>query len=85
MIVYAGVDPVSKKRHYRREIVPAGPKARREAERALRRLLTEVDEQRSPKTSATVDELLDRHFELLEIELTTLATYETLCASTTGL
>ena len=79
VVVYAGVDPVSKRRHYRREIIAAGPKARRDAERALRRLVTEVDEQRSPKTSATVDELLDRHFELLEVEPTTLSTYETLC------
>lgn len=54
-------------------MIPAGPAA--EAERVLRRLVTEVDERRSPRTTATVDQLLDRHFELLELELNTLATY----------
>jgi hypothetical protein len=31
--VYAGVDPVSKKRHYLVDTVPAGPSAGRDAER----------------------------------------------------
>ncbi len=73
--VYAGVDPLSKRRHYLREVVPASPTAEADAERALRRLVTQVDERRSPRTTATVDQLLDRHFELLELEPSTLATY----------
>lgn len=73
--VYAGTDPLTKRRHYVREIIPAGPAAEAEAERVLRRLVTEVDERRSPCTTATVDQLLDRHFELLELEPNTLATY----------
>ena len=32
--VYAGIDPVSKKRHYLVETVAAGPSAARDAERA---------------------------------------------------
>lgn len=78
VVVYAGIDPVSKKRHFLRELVPAGPKAHKEAERVLRRLASEIDEDHSPKTSATVGQLLDEHFALLEVERTTRATYETL-------
>ncbi|MDF2747813.1 MAG: LacI family transcriptional regulator, partial [Propionibacteriaceae bacterium] len=36
--VYAGIDPVSKKRHYLVETVPAGPSAARDAERVRTRL-----------------------------------------------
>ncbi|MDQ4115986.1 MAG: site-specific integrase, partial [Actinomycetota bacterium] len=76
--VYTGIDPVTKKRHYLREVIPAGPSARKDAERAIRRLASQVDEQEQAKTSATVEQLLDQHFELLEVEPTTLATYVTL-------
>jgi integrase len=55
--------------------VPAGPKARAEAEKVMRRLANEVDERRNPRTSATVDQLLDRHFEMVSLERTTLETY----------
>lgn len=34
--VYAGIDPVSKKRHYLVETVPSGPNAAREAEKCER-------------------------------------------------
>ena len=30
--VYAGIDPVTRKRHYLTEIIPAGPRATKEAE-----------------------------------------------------
>src|SRR3954462_14706055 len=40
--VYAGIDPLSGKRHYLSETVPSGPKAAREAERVRTRLLAEV-------------------------------------------
>src|SRR5689334_5432097 len=73
--VYAGIDPVSKRRNYLREVVPAGPRAYAEAERVRARLLNQVDERRQPKTRATVDQLLDRHFEHAELERTTLSTY----------
>lgn len=36
--VYDGLDPVSGRRHYLRETVPAGPEAQKLAEKALRRL-----------------------------------------------
>jgi integrase len=73
--VYAGIDPVTKRRHRLREIVPAGPKAAAEAEKVMRRLASQVDDQRQPRTSATVDQLLDRHFELVTLEENTLHTY----------
>ncbi|HET9254097.1 MAG TPA: site-specific integrase, partial [Pseudonocardiaceae bacterium] len=78
--VYAGTDPLSGRRHYLRESIPAGPGARAEAEKAMRRLATEVDQRRNPRTSATVNQLLDRHFELAELEQNTLATYRSLAA-----
>ncbi|MFD1533583.1 hypothetical protein [Pseudonocardia aurantiaca] len=81
MTVYAGVDPLTKRRHYLREVIAAGPTAHADAEKALRRLVVQVDEQRSPRTAATVEQLLDRHFELLEVEPSTLATYRSLTTS----
>jgi integrase len=76
--VYAGIDPITKKRHYLTEVVPAGPKAAKLAEKARTRLLSEVDEQRSARTSATVDQLLDRYLDVLKIEDTTRSGYERL-------
>ena len=35
--VYAGTDPLTGKRHYLREVIPAGPKAAAEAEKVMRR------------------------------------------------
>ena len=61
--VYAGIDPVSKKKHYLVETVPAGPSAARDAERVRTRLLNQVDERRNPRTKATVNQLLDRWLE----------------------
>jgi integrase len=62
--VYAGVDPVTKKPLYLRETIAAGPDAKRKAEKALTRLQNQVDERRAPRTSATLDQLLDRYLEL---------------------
>ncbi|WP_085916503.1 hypothetical protein [Pseudonocardia autotrophica] len=75
MAVCAGIAPVSKRRRYLRETVPAGPSAQREAEKVMRRLATQVDERRSPRTGATVDQLLDKHFELADLDRDTLSTY----------
>jgi integrase len=78
VVVYAGVDPLTKRRHYLREIIPASPTAAAEAEKALRKLRVQVDEQRNPSTIATVAQLLEEHFALLDVEPSTLATYLTL-------
>lgn len=72
--VYAGTDPLTGRRHYLRENIPAGPNAHAEAQKAMRHLANQVDERWNPRTNATVDQLLDRHFELAELETNTLAT-----------
>jgi hypothetical protein len=79
--VYAGHDPLTKRRHYICEVIPAGPTAEAEAAEALRRLVVQVDEQRRPRTAATVEQLLDQNFELLEVDPGTLGTYRSLAAS----
>ncbi|MHA6802967.1 tyrosine-type recombinase/integrase [Salinifilum ghardaiensis] len=61
--VYAGFDPVTKRRHYLQETVPAGPQAHREAEKVQTRLLNQVDEQRNPRTAATVNQLVTRYLD----------------------
>lgn len=73
--VYAGIDPVTRRRHYLREVIPAGPKAARTAKAARTRLLSQVDEQRQPRTNATVNHLLDQHFAMSTWERSTSATY----------
>ena len=74
--VYAGIDPVSKKRLYLDETIPAGPGAAKQAEKARTRLLAQVDERRNPRTRATVDQMLDRYLTVLDVEPTTRVSYE---------
>jgi integrase len=69
--VYAGIDPITKKRHYLTETIPAGPTARKEAEKVRTRFLSQVDDRRNPRTRATVDQLLDRWLEVLDVEAST--------------
>ena len=75
MRVYAGIDPLTKKRNYLTEVVPAGPKAEAEAERVRTRLLNQVDERRNPRTRATVDQLMDRYLKVLDVEPSTRRAY----------
>lgn len=74
--VYAGIDPLSGRRNYLTETVPAGPKAAAEAEQVWTRLLNQVDEQRNPRTKATVNQLMNRYLELLDVDATTRTSYE---------
>jgi len=76
VVVYAGLNPVTKQRHYLTEVIPAGPRAGRLAEAARTRLLSEVDEKRNARTNATVEHLLARHLDVLQVEDTTRAGYE---------
>ena len=69
--IYAGTDPVSGRRHDLVEVIPAGPQASRLAEEARTKLLNQVDERRNPRTSATVDQLLDRYLKTLDVGRTT--------------
>jgi integrase len=73
--VYAGRDPLTGRRHYLREVIPAGPNARSEAQKALRRLANQVDERRNPRTSATVDQLLERYLDQFDGAASTLKLY----------
>ena len=73
--VYAGLDPATGRRHNLVELIPPGPKAGKLAEAARTRMLKEVDEQRQPRTSATVNQLLDEHFQLSTWERSTRETY----------
>jgi hypothetical protein len=75
--VYAGIDPVTGRRHYLKEIIKVEPKAQSEAEAARSRPLDEVAEKRSPRTSATVDQLLDRYLDQFDGSPTTLDLYRT--------
>jgi integrase len=61
--VYAGIDPVTKRRHYLTEIIEPGPRAQRAAEDALSRLVSDVRERRNPRTTATIDQLLTRYLD----------------------
>lgn len=73
--VYAGIDPVTKKRHTLIETVPPGPKAQREAEKVRARFLHEIAEKRNPRTSATVDQLLARYLDHFDGAPNTLTNY----------
>ncbi len=73
--VYAGLDPVSKRRHYLTEIIAAGPGADRRARAARDRLVSQVEERRNPRTKATVDQLLERYLDQFDGAASTLALY----------
>jgi integrase len=73
--VYAGVDPVTKKRHDLVEIIPPGPQADRKARAARDRLVSQVEEKRNPRTSATVDQLLQRYLDQFDGADSTKALY----------
>jgi integrase len=74
--VHAGRDPLTGRRHDLVEVVPAGPTASKEAEKVRTRLLNQVDERRNPRTKATVNQLLDRYLQVLDVGETTRRTYE---------
>jgi len=74
--VYAGIDPVTKRRHYLTEVIRPGPKAQRQAEQARTRLQNQVDERRSPRTGATIAQLLERHLSLLTVGPSTMRGYQ---------
>ncbi|MFG1635634.1 tyrosine-type recombinase/integrase [Pseudonocardia alni] len=61
--VYAGQDPITKRRHNLVEIVPAGPHAEKQAYAVRDRMLRDIEERRNPRTSATVAHLLVKHLE----------------------
>ncbi|MBN9113185.1 MAG: tyrosine-type recombinase/integrase [Pseudonocardia sp.] len=73
--VYAGVDPVTKRRHDLIEVVPPGPKAYERAEATRARLVASVAERRNPRTSATIDQLLEKYLDQFDGAPNTLTLY----------
>jgi len=75
--VYAGTDALTGHQNYLTETVARDhPEAAKEAGRVRTRLVNQVNEQRHPRTKATVNELMDRYLELLDVDATTRRTYE---------
>lgn len=74
--VYGGVDPVSKRPHYLVETIPPGPDAEQLARKSRTKLANQVDEKRGPRTKATVNELLDKYFEVANLDPSTLRGYQ---------
>jgi integrase len=73
--VYAGIDPVTKRRNDLTETIPAGPDAEKLAEQMRISLLNQVYEKRNPRTKATVNQLLDRYLAEADLEFNTLDVY----------
>jgi len=76
--VYAGVDQLTGQKLWLRQTVAARETRRetqREAEQVLTKLLNQVDEHRTPRTEATVNYLLDRWLDVIDIEKKTRAGY----------
>jgi integrase len=71
VLVYAGVDPLTGKDHYLTE----STRDEREAQKILTRLLGQVDEQRNPRTRATLGAALNAWLRTHEAEETTLDGY----------
>lgn len=52
-----------------------GAETAAEAEKVLTRLLNQVDERRSPRTEVTVNQLIDRWLDVIDVERKTRAGY----------
>ena len=83
--VYGGVEPLTKKQIYLRETIPPGPKAQATAERTLTRLQNQVAEKRHPRTSATLNQLLDRWVASVDVAPHTKRSYHATSGSTSVL
>lgn len=76
VIVYAGVDPVTGRRSYLRETIDGTDKAaRKRAEKALNKMLAQVDGQRSAPSSTSLSYALDEWMRTNEIEASTRKAY----------
>ncbi|MGH3320403.1 MAG: tyrosine-type recombinase/integrase [Streptosporangiaceae bacterium] len=73
--VYAGEDPVTKRRHDLFAVVKPGPKQAAEVRKAKSRLVSQVEERRNPRTNATVNQLLERYLDQFDGAPATLTLY----------
>jgi hypothetical protein len=71
-IVYAGIDPLTKKPRYLKKTVPT--EAQAQVERT--RMQNQVDEQRQPRSSITVGGVIARWLEVVELEDSNRERYE---------
>lgn len=74
--VHAGTDPVTRRRLYLTETIPAGPRQSRLVEQARTRLLSQIDEKRNPRSRATVNQLIDKYVTVLKADPSTRRGYE---------
>ncbi len=74
--VYAGIDPLTRKPRYLHETVPGDDEDG--AERALTRLLSQVDERRHPRSNITVSQAIAQWMEVADLADTTRERYEDL-------
>ena len=61
--------PLTKKPFYLTDTVPPGPKQAQEAKKLRTRFLNQVDEGRNAKTRATVTQLIEKYFEVVDVEV----------------
>jgi integrase len=73
-MVFAGIDPLTRRKRYLR----ATCKTRAEAEKELTRLQRDVDQDKHPKSAITVSEAVAQWMEVAELEETTRDRYEDL-------
>ncbi|XVV05979.1 hypothetical protein ACQPW3_11565 [Actinosynnema sp. CA-248983] len=74
--VYAGIDPITRKRHDLTEVVPAGPDAEAKAREVRDRFVRQIDERSHPRTKATVGFIVEDHIKRVRVERTTREGYE---------
>src|SRR5215467_4921814 len=72
VLVYAGTDPVTGKANYLTE----STRDESQVDSIMRRLVSEVDEQRNPRTKATFGAAVDAWLKVHDVEPTTLSSYE---------
>lgn len=83
VVVYAGIDPVTGKRQYLRETVQGTDKAaHKRADKALTKLLNQVNEQNSTPSAVALSYALDEWMRTSELEDSTRGTYEGYIART---
>src|SRR4051812_26765256 len=73
-VAYAGVDPLTGSRHNATETVATYG----DAERALAKLLHQVDQNQHAKSAITLDEAIEQWLEVVDLEETTRDRYEDL-------
>jgi integrase len=77
VVVYAGVDPVTGKRTYLRELVKGNDKAaHKRAKSVMSKLIAKVDAQRSPTSSVSFSHAVDEWMRTSELAESTRHTYE---------